>query len=281
MISRFMSSETPQPAEKKGPQREADVYDLLAWFELNKQKLLTAALILVALGFVIATMRYMRDQKELRASGELLALKASINPPTNTPPVQPSAFTKIAQDFSGTSAAERARLLAATANFTEAKYSEAEAAFKAFTSDFPNSEWRAAAAYGVAASQEAQNKPEAVASYQSVVTAHGKAAVADDARLALARIHEQKNQPADALRIYNEMLAPKPGAQPGTEMPNRTATERKDALLRAHPELNTNTAPTMPTAPMTLQPTLSAPSGSNGTLQIAPNAAPAATNNTK
>lgn len=240
------------------------MYDLLAWLEANKTKVLSIALVLVLVGFAIATIRYMREQKEARASGELLALKPSLSPATNTPPVEPGALLKVAQEYQGTPAAERARLLAATALFTEGKYSEAEAAFKAFASEFQNSEWRATAAYGVAAAQEAQNKPEAVASYQNVTTAHGKSAVADDARLALARIHEQKNQPAEALRIYNEMLAPKPGAQPG-ETPNSTAMERKEALLRKHPELSTNTPPSVTSTPTAL------PSGAGTpTLQIPP-----------
>ena len=264
MIAGFMSSEKPLPPETKGAQRESDIYDLLAWLEVNKKKVAAVALALVAIGFLIAVMRYMREQKELQASSELLSLKATLNPATNTTPVQASAFLKVAQEFSGTDAAERARLLAATTLFTEGKYAEAEAAFSQFRKDFPESEWRATAAFGVATAQEAQNKPEAVASYQSVTTAHAKSSVADDAKMALARIHEQKNQPAEALRIYNEMLTPRPGAQPG-EPSHRGATERKEALLRAHPELNTNAAPAVATQPF--QPT---PGAANNTLQIPP-----------
>ena len=250
MICRFMSSENPQPAETKAAQREKDVYDLLAWLEVNKMKVATVVVALVVVGFAIATIRYMREQKELRASGELLALKPMLTPPTNTPPVQAAALLKVAQENGGTAAAERARYLAATALFTEGKYSEAENAFKAFVNEFAESEWRAAAAYGIATSQEAQKKPEAEASYKNVVTTHAKSSVADDANLALARIAEQKNQPEEALRIYNQLLAPKPGAQPGQEMPNTRASERKEALLRAHPQLNTNTTPVAATAPM-------------------------------
>lgn len=235
-------------------------------------KVFAGAVVLTLIGFAIATTRYMREQKEVEASGELLALRATLVPSTNTPPVPSSAFVQVAQEFSGTAAAERARLLAASTLFSEGKYGEAETAFKGFQNDFPNSEWRATAAYGIATAQEAQNKPEAVASYQSVATSFAKSAVADDAKLALARIHEQKNQPADALRIYNEMLATRPGAQEA-EAPNRTATARKEALLRAHPELNvnTNTAPANLSAPAANLPTPGAP---NETLQIpAPNAA--------
>ena len=271
MISGFMSAEQPQPTETPRAKRESDIYDLLAWVETNRMKVLGGFIVLTLIGFGIATARYMREQKEVQASGELLALRATLMPNTNTAPVQASALTKVAQEFSGTAAAERARLLAATTLFSEGKYAEAEAAFKAFQNDFQNSAWRPTAAYGIATAQEAQNKPEAVASYQSVATSFPKSAVADDAKLALARIHEQKNQPADALRLYNELLTPRAGAQPG-EPPNRTASERKEALLRAHPELNTNTnaAPVTTSAPGVFP----APGAENATLQI-PTANPA------
>lgn len=266
MISRFMSSENPQPAETTPVQRERDVYDLIAWLEVNKKKVAIAAVALVAIGFALATMRHFREQKEAEASAALLALKPVLTPPTNTPPLQAATLSKVAQEHSGTAAAQRARFLAATALYTEGKYSEAETAFKNFISEFGESEWRAAAAYGVATAQEAQNKSEAAASYQNVVTTYGKSAVADDANLALARMAEAKNQPAEALRIYNQILAPKPGAQPGQEAPNQRASERKEALLRAHPELNTNTvsAASAPMLPMSLP----GVGGTGATLQI-------------
>jgi TolA-binding protein len=248
MIARFMSSEKPLPQQTQGAQREADVYDLLAWFETNKKKVLVVALVLVAAGFAIATMRYMREQKEANASAQLLALKATLNPATNAVPPQPSAFLKVAQEFKGTSAAERARLLAGTAYFTEGKYSEAEAEFSAFMKEFPDSPWIATAAYGIASAQEAQNKPEAVASYQNVATAYANSVVADDAKLALARIHEAKNQPDQALRLYNELLTAKPGDQAGGPA-HSEAFARKEALLKAHPELGTNQVGAVPSAP--------------------------------
>lgn len=271
MISGFMSSEKPQPQQTPGAQREADIYDLLAWLEVNRKKVATVALILVALGFAIATMRYLREQKEIKASGQLLALKAALNPPTNTVPPQASAFLKIAQDFNGTTAAERARVLAAAAYFTEGKYSEAEAEFSKFIKDFPASPWAPSASYGIASAQEAQNEVEAIASYQNVATSHANAVVADDAKLALARIHVARKQPDQALRLYNELLAPKPGAPPG-DGGNQEAFTRKEALLRAHPELNTNRLSSA-VSPAT---NVVIPSSTDTTLSV-PSAAPAGT----
>jgi predicted negative regulator of RcsB-dependent stress response len=271
MISGFMSSEKPQPEQPKVAQREKDVYDLLAWVELNRVKVATMAVVLVAVGFGIATVRYFAEQKEVKASGALLALKVPVSAGTNTPAVSAESLMKVSQEYSGTRAAERAQILAASALFTEGKYAEAETAFKGFLNEYPESAWRATAAYGIATAQEAQNKPDAVTSYQTVATSYSRSSLADDAKLALARIHEQKNQPAEALRIYNELLAPVPGST-GEEPPHRQASELKEALLRAHPDLAaTNAAPNAsanPSSTMGLNlPTIDG-GNTNPTLQI-------------
>jgi len=241
MIDGFMSSETQPPAaQEAASKREADIYDLIAWIEVNKAKVATVAVALVAIGFILATVRYMREKKETGASAALLALKPALNPQTNAAPVQPSALLKVAEDFSGTAAAERALILAAATHFTEGKYAEAEAAYSRYQSGHAGGLWSATAGYGLAAAQEAQGKTkEAQASYQGVAAGFPNSSLADSAKMALARMAESQKQPEQALRLYNELLAPKLGAQPG-EMPNPAAAERKEALLRANPHLATN-----------------------------------------
>lgn len=260
MISGFMSSEK-QPTGTPGGKREADVYDLLAWLEVNKKKLAVAAMVLVALGFVGATIRHFKKQKEAKANAALLALKPLLIYPTNATPPQASAFLKVAEEHSGTAAAERARILAATTLFTEGRYADAEREFARFVQELPNSPWVANAAYGVAAAQEASGKTnEAMASYQSLIAAHTDSPVAGDAKLALARMYEVRNQPEQALRLYNELTTPTPGAPPG-ELGNQTAFERKEALLRTNPHLDTNRVAAaspmvMPSAPANVPPTI-------------------------
>lgn len=274
MISGFMSSEKQSPAVE-GANRQADVYDLLAWLEVNKKKVGIAAAVLVALGFLFATIRHFKRQKEERASAELLALKPTLVQPTNSPPPQAAGFLKVAENYSGTSAAERARILAATTLFTEGRYADAEKEFSKFLQEFSGSPWAPTAAYGVAASQEAGGKAnEAFASYQNVVTAHANSPVVSDAKLALARIYENRKQPEQALRLYNELTAPLPGEQPG-QGGNPQAENRKEALLRAHPSLNTNA---MAPAPLAVAPAAPAPAATNP-VPAATNAAPAAATN--
>jgi TolA-binding protein len=280
MISSFMSLEKrsagPDPkrsddaaTDKAAAQREADIYDLIAWFEVNKGKVALTAIVLVAIGFGVATVRYMKEQKELKASTELLALKPTVSTPTNQTPPQASAFAKVAQDFPGTAAGERAELFAASTLFTENKFAEAHTAFSKFLADHPGSQWRATAAYGMAAALEAQGKSnEALAAYQSVTTGYPNAAVADDARLAMARMYETQKQPEQALRLYNELLPQ------GAMVPGRNeAYMRREALYKEFPHLNTNRPLVTAPAPTMI------PTGTNApTLRIPGTNAPAATN---
>jgi predicted negative regulator of RcsB-dependent stress response len=239
MISGSMSSET-NPPEQQGGHREADFYDLLAWFEMNRKKVGVIVAVLVVIGFAIGTIRYFKEQKEQNASAALLTLKPTLTPQTNAPPPQSSAFMKITEQFPGTRAAERAQIFAATTLFDEGKYADAEREFSAFGSNYPESPWAAEAAYGVAASREAQNKlDQAQSSYQNVITAYANSWVVDQAKLSLARVYELRKQPEQALRLYNELITPRPGSAPG-EGGNREAYERKESLLRSHPNLNTN-----------------------------------------
>jgi outer membrane protein assembly factor BamD (BamD/ComL family) len=242
MISGFMSSET-QPHNPDGMQRGADLYDVLAWLEVNKVKAAAVVVVVVVIGFAVAAVRYFKEQKEEKASAELLALRPTLATQTNVPPPQASALLKVAEQFPGTSAAQRARIFAATALFTEGKYADAEREFSAFAKEHADSPWAPEAAYGAAAALEAQNKlNEAQSAYQNVSAAYANSPVADEAKISLARVYELRKQPSEALRIYNELIAPKPGAQPG-EPGNREAFLRKEALLRDNPSLDTNTPP--------------------------------------
>jgi tetratricopeptide (TPR) repeat protein len=184
---------------------------------------------------------------------------------------------KVAEQFPGTHAAERAQFFAAAALFTDGKYADAEREFTRFSNEHSDSPWAAEAAYGVATALEAQNKlPEAQAAYQNVSAAYANSTVADDAKLGLARIYQLQKQPAQALRIYNELVAPRPGAQPG-EVGNQRAFLAREALLRANPSLDTNTPPPVQiSAPVTGTNQAATPLPSNA----APNTAqPAPTNN--
>ena len=102
MISGLMNPDKQQPGNEGTAARQADVYDALAWLELNKTKLGLIALVAVLIGFAAATMRYLRQQKELKASTALLALRPALTPSTNVPVAEASAYLEVASEFSGT-----------------------------------------------------------------------------------------------------------------------------------------------------------------------------------
>jgi len=232
------------------------MFEILTWLEVNKRRLIAAGVLIVALGVIIWLVRHFSAQKELNANSQLLSLRSGS---AAEPGASAADYSKVADQFPGTSAAERAQLLAATTAFTENQYDVAHRNFTQFLSAHPESPFASAAAYGIAASLEAQGKQdEAVQGYQRVVTQFAKSAEVDDARLALARIYEAKNQPEQALRVLDEMMKP---AAPGRS-PDPEVVTRREAILKKHPQLrqavtSTNAA----AAPTTLSvPAKAAPS---------------------
>jgi len=226
----------------------AGMIEFLAWLEVNKRRLAIGALIVLAVGFGIYVYNYMAEQKENKASAALIELRPPLGNSTNEPPVPAASFLKVAEEYPGTPAAQRAILLAAGSYFTDGKYSEAQAQFQRLIKEHPSSEWAADAAYGVAASLESEGKrDEALQAYDHVTKAYGNSAVVNDARMAMARIYEAKNQPAEALKLYDEVSHGSVASMRGQD-----AVMARSQLLKKHPELE-RTA-TNAVAPMAFPP---------------------------
>jgi predicted negative regulator of RcsB-dependent stress response len=220
------------------------VYDVLAWLETNKKTLAAGFVAVVVICFGIAIYRYTTEQKELAASDALLHLKTSLSGSETTPAPDASAYLKVADQYQGTSAGQRALLLAGAALFAESKYSEAQVQFARYLRDHGQSAFAATAAYGKATCLEAQHKDdEALAAYQNLSVTYPNSSVLDDAKLAVARLYESKNQPEQALRMYEEL-----GKSSSMGSVSSEAGLRKADLLAKHPELaKTNAVPASPT----------------------------------
>jgi TolA-binding protein len=266
MISGFrktysMNSDQQQHKEGDG------MIAFLAWLEAddgrNRKRLIVGAVLLIVVAFAIYIFNYLGESKERTASAALIELRS---PPvtaanTNEVPVPASSYLKVADQHSGTAAAERAILLAAGAYFTEGKYAEAQAQFDRLLKESPSSKWAADASYGVAASLESQGKrDEALAAYQRVATAYGTSSVAAEARMAMARIYEAKNQHAEALKQYEDVSR---GGM--TSMRAQEAIMARNQLLKQHPELDKPATNSMPVV---------FPSGTNKPAAATTNAAP-------
>src|SRR5438105_14977300 len=86
----------------------------LAWFEVNKKRLLIGTVIALVLGLTIGFSVYYQSQRAVRASEALSALKTPMNPSTPPAPGTAAAYQKIPRDHKGTQPARRALLTART-----------------------------------------------------------------------------------------------------------------------------------------------------------------------
>jgi TolA-binding protein len=225
------------------------VYDVLGWLETNKTPVIAACVAAVVIGFGIAAYEWKSSQTEVQASDALLQLKTTFGRSEETNPVPASAYLSVASQYPGTTAGERALLLGAGQLFSEGKYPEAQSEFSKFLRDRPQSPFAATAAYGVAASLEAQGKQdEALAAYQNLSVRFPNSSILPDSKLAVGRIYVAKNQPESALRVYDELIKSPDLSGAGTAA-SEAATARQQ-LLAKYPDLvKTNAAPAISVQP--------------------------------
>jgi TolA-binding protein len=207
-------------------------FHLTGWYEKNKRQLAWGVGIVAVVALVLGFYLWNRNQRESDASKAL----------SNLTPGQAAAqdYLKMSDQYSGTAAAGRAVLLAASSSFTEGRYAEAQAQFTQFLSEQPESPSRPAALLGVAACLAAQGKAaEAMQKYQDVVQRFPNDQVTSPAKSALARLYEAQNQFKEALPIYQDLARSEANQSYGLE-----AMVRLQDLLARHPELaNASAAP--------------------------------------
>src|SRR3954467_11627834 len=166
----------------------------LAWFEVNRRRVLIGAGIALVVGLAVALFVYTESQKEIRASNALSEVRNSYAPGQPNPPGLADAYFKIAKDYSGTKAGARAALMGASALFVEGNYSAAQQKFEQYIKDYPESPWLAQAHFGIAACLDAQKKySEAASKYEELRRRYPNDAVADETKLALGRVYEAQN----------------------------------------------------------------------------------------
>ncbi len=247
----------------------ARLYAVLGWLDQNRKRLIYATVTLAVVGSVGYVYNYFQAQKELQAGDALVGLNKAPEAGGKASNPAAAAYLKVAGDYPGTTAAEHALLLAGSALFAEEKYKEASDKFAEFIAkygDRGDSPLLAAAALGKAACLDAQKETDkALEAYKQVSTAYPNDAAAAQAKLASAFLYETKNQPDQALKLYNELAPPeKPNAW------SREVEPRREQLLLKHPQL---VPPRVPAAPKITQLPV-APKAANPTnaVSVAPKA---------
>ncbi|MEN9575518.1 MAG: Tetratricopeptide repeat-like domain [Verrucomicrobiota bacterium] len=229
--------------------------DVLAWFEKNKLNLAYAGAAGLAVWLAAFTYKHVRTGKEAEANAALAALSKPADKAGKSAPPLASEYLRVAEQHAGTPAGERASLYAADRLFTEGKFPEAKARFEKYLATNPTGPTAATALMGVAACQEAAGDADkAIATYGQVLTQHGSAPEAQQAKLALGMLHELKKQPELALRQYDAVLSAKPATVWRME-----AEMRREQLVRLNPQLVPGTPAVVAPASTVVLPATNAP----------------------
>jgi predicted negative regulator of RcsB-dependent stress response len=214
-------------------------YKTWAWADKNRKQILYGLIGLAVVGAILAFYLAHASEKRNDANNALSKLTAGSVVP-NAPQPTPDALLKIASDYPGTEAAQRALLLAAGDLFAAGNYDAALTQFQNFVQKYNGSPLIAQAALGVASCYDALGKTnDAVSSYQSVADRYALQNVAPQAKLGLARLLEAQGKFKEARTQLEEVSRSYPGTI------SSEAVARLQELLAAHPELN---APVNPPA---------------------------------
>ena len=179
------------------------LYELWAWYEANRKRVHLWATIILIVGIAIAYAVWSAKQKQLNANNAVFLLGEPVSVIADGK-VPGDELMKVADKYKGTSAAERALLEAGSAYFNAGEYQKAEDAFKRFQSEYPGSDMKNIAAYGLAVCLDAAGKDdEALSAYQTLSRENN--AVALQAKMNMAAIYQSKGDNEQAVEIYREI----------------------------------------------------------------------------
>jgi len=179
------------------------LYELWAWYEANRKRVHLWATIILIVGIAIAYAVWSAKQKQLNANNAVFLLGEPVSVIADGK-VPGDELMKVADKYKGTSAAERALLEAGSAYFNAGEYQKAEDAFKRFQSEYPGSDMKNIAAYGLAVCLDAAGKDEAALSAYQTLSRENNA-VALQAKMNMAAIYQSKGDNEQAVEIYREI----------------------------------------------------------------------------
>lgn len=197
----------------------AGIYDFLGWIETNKKRLAMVAVAAVVAGTVIGLLAWRNSQREIEAELALSNIKVTFVPGEVVTSSTAEELAKIAEEYPKTGAGTKALLRSATAYFDAGNFAKAGEQFDRFLRTYPETQYVPQAVFGVAASLDAQNKVnEAITKYNDYLRAYASDPGVERARLSLARLHEQNNQPSLALELLTKSTNPQAGSTASPEV---------------------------------------------------------------
>jgi len=167
---------------------------------------------------VISFYSWQQGQNEITAGKALTQLMVTTAHNVLSPGQQADLFLKVATDYPGTAAGQRAWLQGAAILFTMGNYPEAQVQFQKFLDKHPDSLFAGQAALGVGTSLDAQGKADmAAAIYQQIIKKYADVIAVTSARFALAQIDERQGRLADAAGLYEDIAQNNPNGSIGSE----------------------------------------------------------------
>ncbi|MEI7732702.1 MAG: tetratricopeptide repeat protein [Verrucomicrobiota bacterium] len=217
-------------------QSTADI-KFLTWLEENKKRLVVGVGVAIGIAVIVTCYNYYSEQQEVNASEALTGLRGPIPGVSKAPPATSAQYFKVAEQYSGTSAAAQASLMGAEALYNEGKYAEAQAAFEKFLAQNGSHPMVAQAVLGIATCLDAAGKPnDALAKYQDASRQYSyDLSVVSISKLAMARIYEAQAKFSEAFKTYKDMADMSRGQMYNPWMDE--AQERLRLLAKAHPEV--------------------------------------------
>jgi TolA-binding protein len=189
------------------------LFKLWPWFEANAKRIAFGAGLAAVAVLLISFYAYQQNKKEIDAGQ---AFTQTVITPASGQPAD--AYLKIAADYPGTRAGQRALLQGAAALFATGKFADAQAQFQKLLDTYPDSSFAPQASLGVAASLDAQGKNDlAAAAYQRTISQASDPGTLIAAEFALAQIDERLGKTADALNLYSDVARKNPSGSLGSE----------------------------------------------------------------
>ncbi len=224
--------------------------EFLAWLETHKQKLVVGGVGVLLVGSAVYVSQWKADQDEQAGGAALYEVQAKEGQGEDAEAPSVEEYLAVANEHPGTTAAERALLLAARSAFLAGDYSDARSKFSEFQNQYGDSAFLSTATFGIAASDDAAgNLAEAKSGYSAVQSRFPNTPVASQAALALAILHESEGELKEALALYEAL--DRPGVAPSY---SSRAISRRTKIYDKNPELRPEPLPEAATAEMSALP---------------------------
>jgi predicted negative regulator of RcsB-dependent stress response len=182
------------------------IFKFWPWFEANRKRLIIAGVIVAVAACVWFFISTQQQQKAMEAGKAYTQFQLNM-PSTSSAQQVADGFAKIASQYAGTLAGERARLQVGATLFSGNQYADAQAQFASFLAAEKGSTLAVQAQYGIGACLEAQGKLDAaLPEYRKVVTGFPDSTEATAAKFSQGRVLELQGKLTEAVNFYQETV---------------------------------------------------------------------------